>query len=251
MELIEAEYEENVAILKLMNGSTNAINPEMVQQLSYRLNKERKNSDIDGIVITGSNNKFFSIGLDIPSLIDLSREEFTIFYHSFNKLSMDLFTFPKPTIASISGHAIAGGCILALCCDFRFIADGHKLMGLNEIKLGVPVPYPADCILKLIVNPQAAKETITSGDFYQPEQLLRFGMVDQVLPLDQVLLRSIEKVKLIGSFFEDAFQIIKQNRIEMIEQRIIAVLPEKEKCFIDCWYSNTTRENLKNAMKKF
>lgn len=251
MELIKVEHDEGVAILEFQNGITNAISPQLIQEMNDRLIEERGNPNTDSIVINGSNNKFFSIGLDIPTLFDLSREEFTKFYHSFNKLSMDLFTFPKPTIASITGHAIAGGCILALCCDFRFIAEGYKLMGLNEIKLGVPVPYPADCILKQIVNPQTANKILTSGDFYQSEQLLQFGIVDQVLPLDQVLIRSIEKVKLIGTYSKDAFQIIKQNRTETTEQRIMAVLSEKEKFFIDCWYSNDTRENLKNAMKKF
>lgn len=251
MELIKVEHEERVAILELNNGITNAISPQLIQELNDLLMKERGNPNTHGIVITSSNDKFFSIGLDIPTLFDLSREEFTEFYHSFNTLSMDLFTSSKPTIASISGHAIAGGCILALCCDFRFIAEGHKLMGLNEIKLGVPVPYPADCILMQIVNPRVAKEITISGDFYEPEQLRQFGMVDQVLPLDQVLSRSIEKVKLIGSYSKNAFQIIKKNRIEMTEQRIMAVLPEKEKYFIDCWYSNRTRKNLKNALKKY
>ena len=98
-----------------------------------------------------------------------------------------LFTFPKPTAAAISGHAIAGGCILTLCCDYRYIAEGRKLMGLNEIKLGVPVPYVADCILRSLVGFRHAREIMESGDFYQPETSFQKGLVDAVLPLENVL----------------------------------------------------------------
>lgn len=251
MELIQVEHDDNVAILRLIKGTTHAIDLQMVDQLTKELIKVRNNSDIDGIVISSSNNKFFSIGLEIPTLYYLSKEKFTKFYQSFNQLCMDLFTFPKPTIAAIIGHAIAGGCIIALCCDYRYIAEGRKLMGLNEIKLGVPVPYPADRILRQIVKPQVAREIINSGEFYESDQLLQFGMVDKVLPIDQVLQKSIEKVKLVDSFYSDAFRMIKYNNIKSVENQVKIHLAEKEKYFINCWYSDKVRENLKNAMKQF
>ena len=251
MEMIKVEYDDNVVILKLEKGITNSIDIQLVGQLNNELIKVKNNSNIEGLVISSSNNKFFSIGLEIPTLFNLSKEEFEEFYHSFNHLSMELFSFPKPTIAAITGHAIAGGCILALCCDYRFIAEGRKLMGLNEIKLGVPVPYPADCILRQIVNPQIAREIINSGEFYQSDQLLRFGMVDRVLPIDQVLQKSIEKVKLLGSYSNDAFRMIKSNHIELVENQVKIHLADKEKYFINCWYSDIVRENLKQTMKQF
>lgn len=75
-----------------------------------------------------------------------------------------LYTLPKPVVAAITGHAIAGGCILALCCDYRFISEGRKLMGLNEVKLGVPVPYLADRVLHALVGTRYAREIIESGE---------------------------------------------------------------------------------------
>jgi enoyl-CoA hydratase/carnithine racemase len=248
---IKLEIDEKVAILRLNNGITNAINLQLVNGLIEELSKLRENNDINGLVMTSSNNKFFSIGLDIPTLYNLSKNEFTIFYRSFNQLSLDLFKFPKPTIAAITGHAIAGGCILALCCDFRYIAEGRKLMGLNEVKLGVPVPFPADCILRQIVGPRVAREITYSGDFYKPDQLLQLGIVDQVLPEDRVILKATEKAKLLGAYSNDAFRMIKQNHIELVMKQIQDSLNGKENYFIDCWYCDEVRGNLRKAMQNF
>jgi len=135
------------------------------------IEKIKHDANVKGIVLTSSNEKFFSIGFDIPGLFEFSKEDLSNFYRSFNQLSIALNTLPKPTIAAITGHAIAGGCILALCCDYRFIAEGRKLMGPNEIKLGVPIPYPADCILRSLVGTRNAREITDNGDFYEPEKL--------------------------------------------------------------------------------
>ncbi|MFQ6084117.1 MAG: enoyl-CoA hydratase/isomerase family protein [Candidatus Aminicenantia bacterium] len=251
MELISIEYHDKVAILKLNRGITNALNLQLVNKLAEILQKVKDDSDVHSLVLGSSNEKFFSIGFDIPQLFELTKKDFKVFYQTFNRVCIDLYTFPKPTIAAITGHAIAGGCILALCCDYRFIAEGRKLMGLNEIKLGVPVPYPADCILHQIVGARNAREIMSTGEFYQPEELLQMGMVDQVLPLEQVLEKSIEKAKLLGALPHEAFGMIKRNRVEVVETQVLTHLAEKEQFFIECWYSDETRKRLKEAIKKF
>ena len=249
--MILIEHYEQVSVIKLNRDVTNALNPTLIIKIGKILKTLKEDPGVHGIVLSSSNDKFFSIGLDIPELFDLSREDFKKFYHSFNQLCLNLYTFPKPIIAAITGHAIAGGCILALCCDYRFIAEGRKLMGLNEIKLGVPVPYPGDCILRQLVGFRHARDIMESGEFFEPDKLIQFGMADNVLPLDQVIPQSIEKAKLLGSFSQNVFQIIKRNRVEAVEARILKHLEKKEQLFVDCWYSDETRQQLKAAMKKF
>jgi len=251
MKLFRLEYRDRVAILKLNRGITNALNLQLVNQLAENLQKVRDDSDVHSLVLGSSNDKFFSIGFDIPELFQLVRKDFKVFYQAFNRVCMDLYTFPKPAIAAITGHAIAGGCILALCCDYRFIAEGRKLMGLNEIKLGVPVPYPGDCILRHVVGTRNAREIMSTGEFYHPRKLLQLGLVDQVLPLEQVLPKSIEKARLLGALPHKAFGAIKSNRVEMVEAQILIHLVEKEHFFLECWYSDEAREALKEAIKKF
>ena len=210
MEIVSTEYHDDTVVVKLARGITNALNLQLVNELAETLQRVRDHTG--GFVLSSSNDKFFSIGLDIPYLYGLSKKGFTAFYQSFNQVCIDLYTLPTPTVAAVPGHATAGGCILALCCDYRFIAEGRKLMGLNEIKLGVPVPYPADCILRSMVGAQTARNVTDMGEFYPPEKLLTMGLVDQVLPLKEVLPQSIEKAHSLGALPQKAFAVIKQNR---------------------------------------
>ncbi len=251
MELVRVEYHGHVGVLILQRGVTNPFNLELVRAIQEQLQLLRDKPEVRSIVITGSNHKFFSIGFDIPELFELDRDGFREYYQAYNRMSLDLYTLPKPTVAAITGHAIAGGTIFALCCDYRIIAGGRKLMGLNEIKLGVPVPYPGDCVLRQLVGDRVARNVMESGDFYEPETLYDIGMVDQVLELDEVLPAALKFAETMGAFSGEAYQVIKRNRVEMVEARIREQLEEKERIFIDCWYSESTRAQLKEAMKTF
>ncbi len=251
MKMIRIEHHGEVAIVKLDRGVTNTIDLQLVEELSETLQGVTHDPGVHSLVLGSSNERFFSIGFDIPQLFGLARQDFKFFYQTFNRVCMDLYTLPKPTIAAITGHAIAGGCILALCCDYRFIAQGRKLMGLNEIRLGVPVPYLADCVLRHIVGVRYARDIMDIGEFYQPEESLQMGIVDQVLPLEQVLPKSIEKARLLGGSPQEAFAMIKRNRVERVEAQVLTRLEEKERFFVDRWYSDEARERLREAMEKF
>ncbi|MFX0087929.1 MAG: enoyl-CoA hydratase/isomerase family protein [Candidatus Hodarchaeota archaeon] len=249
-EIVKLEYIDSVCIMSLNRGVTNAINLQLVKEISKKLQMAREKANIHSIVLTSSNEKFFAIGFDIPELLQLNKEQFKEFYTEFNKLSLDLYTFPKPVVAALTGHAIAGGCILALCCDYRFIADGKKLMGLNEIKLGVPVPYVADCILRQLVGLFRAREITDIGDFYLPEKLMQLGLVDEIFPINDLVKKSVEKARLLG-VSQEAFNIIKRNRVEILASMILESLTEKEIAFIECWYSSESRKLLQEAVEKF
>jgi len=251
MRTISVDYQDTVAIVKLSRDVTNALNMELVNELGDVLERVQHDPNVSALVLASSNDKFLSIGFDIPQLYELPREGFETFFSEFNRVCLTLYTLPKPTIAAITGHTVAGGCILALCCDYRFIAEGKKLMGLNEIKLGVPVPYLIDCVLRYTVGTRYAREIMDTGEYYAPADSLRMGMVDEVLPLGDVMAMAVEKARLLGSWPREAFALIKQNRVEEIEQRVLARREEKERSFVDCWYSAEARQRLKRAMEKF
>ena len=124
-------------------------------------------------------------------------------------------------------------------------------MGLNEIKLGVPVPYPADRILSQTIGNRFARDVIDSGDFYNPQELLQLGMVDDILPLDEVLPKSIEKANALGNLPQAAYSAIKLNRVELLAAQISTRLSEKEALFIDHWYHDESCRLLRDAMQKF
>lgn len=250
-EIITEIRDNGVAVVRLDHGPTNPIDRLLVRELSATLRDLSIDDSVNSLVLTSSSTKFFSIGLAIPELFPMDREEFGVFLHDFNQLSINLFRFPKPTISAIHGHAIAGGCVLALCTDYRFIAGERKLMGLNEIKLGVTVPYPASRMLSSLVGPSIARDITESGEFFPPEESLIMGLVDELHPQDEVLEKAIEKMAVLGSLPVAAYRRIKQNRIEAVLKDIEQHRTEAEAYFIDCWFSQGTRVRLEEAMKKF
>ena len=251
MTLVEIEKKDNVGILKLNNGVTNPLDLGFLNEILDNLDKLKNDPDVTSVVFTSNNTKFFSIGFNLPVLTKQNQSEVISFYTTYNRLCMELYTFTKPTVAAITGHAVAGGCILTLCCDQRFIAGGHKLMGVNEVKLGVPVPYPGACMLQQIVGVRAAGMMMEVGDFYEPPDLLGMGLVDQVIPLDDLLPKSIEKAREMGELPNDIYNQIKSSRTELVENMVMPRLAEKEQKFIECWFSEDTRKRLVEAAKKF
>ena len=250
MSSMSVDYQDTVALVRLSRGVTNALDLELINELGALLERIEHDASASALVL-GGNVKFFSIGFDIPHLFELPREDFKVFFTAFNRVCQSLYTLPKPTVAAITGHAVAGGCILALCCDYRFIAEGKKVMGLNEIKLGVPVPYLADCVLRNVVGTRYARDMTDTGEFYAPTDSLRMGLVDEVLPVGEVMARAIEKARLLGAWPHGAFALIKQNRVAEVEQRVLAHQEEKERLFVDGWYSDEARHRLREAIEKF
>ncbi|MGA2112831.1 MAG: enoyl-CoA hydratase/isomerase family protein [Anaerolineales bacterium] len=250
-DLVQIKTEGEVAIVRLCLGTTNALGPDLIARLADVVQRIRVDSTVRGLVLTSHNDKFFSIGFDLPHLMGVSRADFATFFRAFNLMCLSLYTLPKPTAAAISGHATAGGCIVTLCCDYRLVAGGRKLVGLNEIKLGVPVPYAADCILRETVGSRIARDVVDSGEFYTPDAALELGLVDEVLPMQDLVRRATERIQALASIPSGAFAAIKRSRTEVVEREIRSRLDETDRAFVDCWYSQAARERLKEAMGRF
>ena len=242
------EDHDSLAIIRLNNGVTNAISPALVEDLLVSV--KQVEGKFHGAVLAGG-DKFFSIGFDLPELLKLDREGVTRFFYNFNLAAFDLFTIPLPTVCAIAGHATAGGNILALTCDYRFAPEGKKLIGLNEVKLGVPVPYLADLILRKIVGDRAATEMLYGGELMPFSEAEKIGLVDEVLPQDKVEDRALEKVAELAALPRPAFEAIKATRVEAIRILYEENYKPKHETFLDCWFTEQTQELLAEAAKKF
>lgn len=249
MERITLENQgSSIAILRLSNGITNAIDAVMVSELAETSRKISK--EFEGMVLAGG-EKFFSIGFDLPSIISFNRSRMSDFFTDFNNLVLNLYTMPIPTCCAIAGHATAGGGILALAGDYRVIATGKKFIGLNEIKLGVPVPYLADLILRQIINDRAANKMLYTGEFIMPSEAKEIGLVDDIYPQEALERKAIETVSNIAALPRAAFSAIKANRTENIRLKYQASLQSANETFLDLWFSEPVRERLKEAAQKF
>ena len=248
MTKVSLEDNGQVAILRLTNGVINAIGPELVEELSLALQEVQ--GRFRGMVLAGG-SKFFSIGLDLPALLKLSRKDMAAFWAGFEDTVLALYTLPIPTAAAIAGHAPAAGTILALACDFRMIAAGKKLMGLNEIKIGLPVPFLADLMLRQVVGDRAATAIEYTGELLMPEKAQALALVDGLFPEEDVEAQAIAKVSEIVDRPPFGFPLTKQHRTRDIRMRFLADRESINQAFMDCWFSAPVQDILSEASKKF
>jgi enoyl-CoA hydratase/carnithine racemase len=251
MKWIEAETDDGVTILKLNHGITNAINGELVKELRESLRHLQGQSEVKALVLTSANEKFFSIGFDLPELFSMTPGDFEEFFTGYNHLCLELYTLPRPTVAALTGHTIAGGFILASCCDYRFFIEGKKYCALNEVNLGVPVPFLADLVLRQLVGDRQATEIMYTGRLITAEEALRMGYVDALFPPDQIRSQALNKARFLGNLPAEALRRIKENRTAGLAGEIRGRLEEDIKTFLKFWYMAEARERLKEAIKKF
>jgi enoyl-CoA hydratase/carnithine racemase len=238
----------DVAVVRLANGVTNAIGYELLEDLSSALADVK--SGFRGMVLAGG-DKFFSIGLNLPEVLGLDQKGMTDFWTLFENTVLDLYTLPVPTAAAIAGHATAGGAILALACDFRFLATGRKFIGLNEITIGLPVPFLADLMLRQAVGDRAATEIEYSGDLIVPEKAEAIALVDGLYPEGDVEPKAIAKISALVDRPPFGFSLTKQHRTRDIRSRFLSGRATINSTFLECWFSSPVQEILKEASKKF
>lgn len=248
MPKVSIEAHDAIALLRLTNGVINAISPEMLDDLSAELKRIR--DEFRGMVLAGG-NKFFSIGLDLPRLIQLDRAAMMDFYTALNQTLFDLYTMPLPTASAIAGHATAGGAILAIGTDFRFVAQGRKLIGFNEVKMGLPVPALADLILRQIVGDRGATEMVYSGEFLEPDQSLDIGLVDGVFSMEDVEKQAIAKIAALTAMPSGGLALAKKNRVEAVRSQYDKSRQFDADDFFNCWFDPAVQELLKEAAQKF
>jgi enoyl-CoA hydratase/carnithine racemase len=248
MSKVNLEAYDAIAVLRLNNGVTNAISPEFVDDLSATV-KQIKNQ-FKGLVLAGG-GKFFCIGLDLPTLLQLDRPDMTEFYIRFNQAVLDLYTLPMPTAVAIDGHAIAGGAIIAMSSDFRFVSSGRKLIGFNEVKIGVPVPYLADLMLRQITGDRCATEMMFSGEFFEPQQAQKVGLIDDVFSPEDLEEKAVAKISELAALPPYGMAVIKNSRIEAVRSRYEEMRSADADWFLNCWFKPAVQELLQEAAKKF
>ena len=245
MAFIAVRTRERIATLTLNRAPVNALNGPVVDQLRGALAAAERDRDIDAVILTGA-GKFFSFGFDIPELFPYSKERFTDYAIRFTDLYTYAFMYPKPLVAAVNGHAIAGGCMLALACDYRVMAGGTAKISLNEIGFASSVFAGATEMLRFWVGSANANKILVSGAMYSADDARSLGVVDQVAPADGVLDAARAAAAERGSKHPPAFASIKS----LLRESVRAEMTERERDsierFVDIWYSEPTRAKLRD-----
>jgi len=180
------ENRDGIALVTLNRGVANAQNIEMIKELSDLFTQLRGDATVKGAIITGKEN-FFSAGLDVKEVIAYDEDQSRVFWKAFAHMIATLAEWPKPLITAINGHSPAGGCILAITADFRFMAEGNFKIGLNEVPVGIVVPMPVYKLYSMWTGTRNAYQFLIQGKLLTPSEAHQAGLVDAVFPQESLL----------------------------------------------------------------
>ncbi len=183
--MIDVIEHGEVLELRLNRPPVNALSPELLAAIGDGVRQAPKDG-ARAVVLSGSPG-VFSGGLDVPCLLALDRHDLAAALEVFFGTIESLATSPVPVAAAITGHSPAGGAVLALACDWRVMADGEFKIGLNEVRIGIPIPEIVASLMRRAVGARRAEDLCVTGRLLDPTSALEAGFVDAVVPPDQVV----------------------------------------------------------------
>ena len=181
---------DHVVVVKMNSNKVNAQNPAFFTDLHATFDRLETEFDDCAVVLTGT-GKVFSAGLDLDHHFAMfarrNLKEIDNWFAAYRATNLRLFTYPRPTVAAINGHAYAGGLITAIDCDYRIATEGALQFSLNEVPIGIPMPAVYCEIIKYAINTLAASELTLFGRIYDLKAASRMGVVQKSVPPEQLL----------------------------------------------------------------
>lgn len=247
MNTIDVTIKDRLAIITLCRGKSNSLNREMVTELTEMLHNIENDVSIGGAIITGKEH-FFSAGLDLMELYNYNEAESESFWHLFLNFSAKITAFKKPLIAAINGHSPAGGCVIALACDARVMAQGKYIIGLNEVPVGIIVPNSIFHLYSFWLGKANATRSLLEGKLFNPDEAAAIGLIDEVVNADSILTAAERRARKYMAFESTTWQQSKLNiRRELIE---ITQADQSEDLavMLKQWWAPSTRAILKTII---
>jgi enoyl-CoA hydratase len=201
-------FERGVAVVEIDDGKVNAIQRQFLEELGDALDRVVA-EDARAVVIVGRPG-CYSAGLDLKNLPTLDTQELRAVLALFGETMLRLFLFERPVVAAITGHAIAGGCILALAADRRLMAEGPFRIGLNEVPIGIEVPAFLVEFARTALPAHRLERAVVSGVLSEGSEAERDGWVEAIVPADALLGRAIELAATLGRFSPKAYMRAKR-----------------------------------------
>ncbi|HWI92459.1 MAG TPA: enoyl-CoA hydratase-related protein [Flavisolibacter sp.] len=164
----------------------NALNKDVMSDLNAAMNEIESNTEIKAVIITGSSQKAFVAGADISEFVGLSNEEGKAVAKTGQDIFFRIENCSKPIIAAVNGFALGGGCELAMACHFRIASDNAKF-GQPEVNLGLIPGYGGTQRLVQLIGKGRALELLMSGNMIDASIALDYGLVNHVVPQDDLL----------------------------------------------------------------
>lgn len=217
------ERDGRVAVVTMNTNKANAQNETFFQDLHDALDRLESDHHDSPMVLTGV-GEIFSAGIDFnytfPLLARSDPEEIADWFDRYRATNLRLFTYHRPVITAINGHAIAGGLVTALAGDFRICADDELKIGLNEVPVGIAMPSVYVELVRYACGNHATALSLLFGELYAPEQALQLGFVHQLVGAEKLLATAVKRADSIPDAALDAFAGSKQSLLLPVLKRI-------------------------------
>jgi Delta3-Delta2-enoyl-CoA isomerase len=234
--------------LRLNRPPVNAPSPELVVALQQAI----QSAPADGaraLILSGTPGRF-SGGLDVPLLLGLDRAAMAVLWRDFYSLLNAIAASPIPIVAAITGHAPAGGTVLALFCDWRVMALGDFKLGLNEVQVGIPLPPVIMAGLRRLVGPRSAEHLAVSGALISPQEAHEVGLVDELAPLDQVVDQAMHRCQRLLALPAEPMTLTRREARADLVALFGTGLERELKTVIEGWWHPTTQNTLRALVER-
>jgi enoyl-CoA hydratase len=241
--VIDVEDLDGVRVVRMEHGKVNALDLEMLQELTASLSRL---TDACAIVLTGA-GRAFSAGVNLRRILDDGPDYVAAFLPALSQMFLTVFDHPRPVVAAVNGHAIAGGCISALACDHRLMSAGT--IGVTELLVGLPFPPAAVETLRFALGP-AATSLVLSGRTLAPTDALTTGLVDEVTEPERLLPEAVRRAGALARIPAETFTLTKRQLRREARQRIAAAAVDDDQRLVDIWSSEVSRRAITGYLEQ-
>ena len=241
--MIDTAVIDGIAVVTMTHGKANALTTEFCDAIAARF-AELGSSAARAVVITGQ-GKMFSAGVDLPHMLKGGPAYVREFLPALYRLYEAVFFHPKPVVAAINGHAIAGGCVLACCADRKVMAQPGGRIGVTELKVGVPFPPLAFEVIRFATEPRYLSEALMGSATYTAEEGLVRGFVDEIVAPAKLMERALAVANAYAALSPPAFAQSKAQIRAIVSERVARAAAD-DKAIADIWANDTTLQHMRD-----
>jgi enoyl-CoA hydratase/carnithine racemase len=234
--------------IRLARPPANALNPQLIEAFSNALGEAGRSAE--AVVVSGRPG-MFSAGLDVPELIELDRDQMERFWRNFVSMLGQIASMPVPTVFALTGHAPAGGIVMALFGDYRIMPRGSFKTGFNEVQVGLVVPPQVHQALVRLIGAHAAERIIVAGEMMEAQRALEIGLVDELADTpEDVLSRAREWCEKLLALPRSAMSLSRaMSRADLPHLFGEQAMQEAGK-FVEIWFQESSQRTLRQLVER-
>ena len=245
--MIQRDDRDGIRVLRLAHGKVSAMDVELGEAFMREMH-DAATAPIKAVIVTGTGSSF-SAGVDLFRVVDDGPEYGRRFLPVLDNFLRAALTLPKPMVAAINGHAIAGGCILAACCDHRIMVEGNGRIGIPELAVGVPFPALPLQVMGARLTNAALRDLVFTGRTVQVDEAKAIGLVDEKCPSGMLIDRALETAERLASIPAAAFALTKEAFYSPILERTKS-LADYNARVVDEWMQQHTYDTIRTYLER-